>query len=260
VSELSSPLVAPADENATSHLHPAGRFQRDLPRWVIVSVFALFALVVAGFVGSQPSGYLVGGPGPVFDVAAQLDGGDDAVGWLLLTVSYDEVTWAGLLRRHLTGNDTLVLGPGQFNTTMQRRSAEQMAESRAAAAAVAGTRLGRPVAAPDLDLAGVGGGSGGLAIALALLDTYSDGDLAGGRIIAATGTLDPDGTVGPVGGVPFKAQAALDAGANVLIVPSGNAKSVPTDLALTVVVVDHIDEALDWLCANGATTPLCAER
>ena len=44
-------------------------------------------------------------------------------------------------------------------------------------------------------------------------------DDAQGRAIAATGTIDADGTVGEVGGVAEKAIAADHAGADAFIVP-----------------------------------------
>jgi Lon-like protease len=47
---------------------------------------------------------------------------------------------------------------------------------------------------------GIGGPSGGLMFALGILDAVTEGDLTGGHFIAGTGTISPDGTVGPIGG------------------------------------------------------------
>jgi PDZ domain-containing secreted protein/Zn-dependent protease len=69
---------------------------------------------------------------------------------------------------------------------------------------------------PDSD---IGGSSAGLAHALAIADILSDEDYANGRTIVATGTIDLDGTVGPIGGLDAKAAAAEDAGADLFIVP-----------------------------------------
>lgn len=65
----------------------------------------------------------------------------------------------------------------------------------------------------------VGGPSAGLAYALAIYDKLSQPDEARGRTIAATGTVDLDGDVGPVGGVAQKARAAERAGAELFLVP-----------------------------------------
>lgn len=66
----------------------------------------------------------------------------------------------------------------------------------------------------------IGGTSAGLAYALAVYDLIKPGDLARGRSVAATGTIDVDGRVGPIGGVREKAAAARDAGAKLFLVPS----------------------------------------
>src|SRR5205823_713201 len=65
----------------------------------------------------------------------------------------------------------------------------------------------------------VTGPSAGLAYALAVEDLLDRADLAQGRTIAATGDVQPDGRVGPVGYVGQKAPAATGAGATVLLVP-----------------------------------------
>jgi uncharacterized protein len=39
--------------------------------------------------------------------------------------------------------------------------------------------------------------------------------------VMITGTISPDGSVGPVGGIPAKAKAAKDVGANLFLVPKG---------------------------------------
>jgi PDZ domain-containing protein len=72
----------------------------------------------------------------------------------------------------------------------------------------------------DVDTAGIGGPSAGLAIALAILDEITPGNLTGGLDVAVTGTIDFDGNVGPIGGIEQKAVAARASGAKVLIVPA----------------------------------------
>ncbi len=75
---------------------------------------------------------------------------------------------------------------------------------------------------------GVGGGpDAGLAYALAIADLLSPRDLAQGRTIAATGSVDADGHVAPGNGTgpdaTGLAEAAARAGAARLVVPEGQA-------------------------------------
>jgi len=65
----------------------------------------------------------------------------------------------------------------------------------------------------------IGGPSAGLAWTLGIIDSLSGGRLTGGRTIAASGTMDPDGGIGDVGGVSQKTVAVERAGATVFFVP-----------------------------------------
>lgn len=104
-------------------------------------------------------------------------------------------------------------------------NAEQMRESQDAATAAALNYLGRSDddIDVDLELADVGGPSAGLLFSLGIVDKLDGdgrgGDLTGGRTIAGTGTITPDGKVGAVGGVALKTQAARRDGATVFLVP-----------------------------------------
>ena len=53
----------------------------------------------------------------------------------------------------------------------------------------------------------------------------SAGNLTGGHRVAATGTINLDGTVGDVGGVAQKAVAVRQAGAQVFFVPTDELKA-----------------------------------
>jgi len=99
----------------------------------------------------------------------------------------------------------------------------------------------------------VSGPSAGLAFTLAIIDELSPGDLTGGRKVAVTGTIEPGGRVGDVGGVRQKTAAAIDAGAQLFLVPRaelGPARERAGD-ALKVVAVDDLDDALAVLERNG---------
>lgn len=71
------------------------------------------------------------------------------------------------------------------------------------------------------ELPAVDGPSAGAAMTLLLISELQSKEINGSVLI--TGTIEPDGTVGPVGGVPEKALAAGQYGAKVLLVPKGEA-------------------------------------
>lgn len=105
----------------------------------------------------------------------------------------------------------------------------------------------------DIDSGEVGGPSAGLAFTLALIDRLTPGDLTGGKPVAVTGTINLDATVGPVGGVPQKTEAAIDAGAELFLVPDAEYQDA-VDAArgrLVVRRVADVDQALAILLAVG---------
>src|SRR6185312_2636239 len=67
------------------------------------------------------------------------------------------------------------------------------------------------------NLANIGGPSAGLMFSLAVIDKLTTGNLADSKFVAGTGTIDADGTVGPIGGITHKMLAAHDAGATVFL-------------------------------------------
>lgn len=105
--------------------------------------------------------------------------------------------------------------------------------------------------------ANIGGPSAGLAMTLGIIDKLSGGNLTGKRIVAATGTIDAQGDVGDVGGVPQKTIAVERAGATVFFVPPQEyqaAKSKDTP-QLHIYPVSSLDQALRILKRLGGTTP-----
>lgn len=108
-----------------------------------------------------------------------------------------------------------------------------------------------------ISLADVGGPSAGLMFALSIVDKLTPGALADGKFVAGTGTIDADGQVGAIGGIPFKMLKAKEAGATVFLVPAGNcdeaARRAPDGLQL--VRVGTLDEAADALEALRAAQP-----
>ncbi len=71
----------------------------------------------------------------------------------------------------------------------------------------------------DIDTGSIGGPSAGLAFTLTLIDELTEGELTGGADIAVTGTIELDGSVGPIGGLRQKASAVAQTGVDVFLVP-----------------------------------------
>ena len=95
----------------------------------------------------------------------------------------------------------------------------------------------------------IGGPSAGLAWTLGILNALGGGQLTGGRIVAATGTIRPDGSVGDVGGVQQKTVAVEQAGASVFLVPDpelATARAMATP-GLKVMAVGSLGQALSDL-------------
>jgi PDZ domain-containing protein len=109
----------------------------------------------------------------------------------------------------------------------------------------------------SVEIPDVGGPSAGLAMTLGIIDKLSGGDLTGKRTVAATGTIDPQGDVGDVGGVAQKTIAVERAGATVFFVPpqeyaAAMSKDTPQ---LHVYPVSSLDQALRILKRLGGTMP-----
>lgn len=98
----------------------------------------------------------------------------------------------------------------------------------------------------------IGGPSAGLVFALAIYDKITDGPLLVGRHVAGTGSINPAGDVGGIGGIQEKIAGAEDAGAEVFLVPAINCPDlagVQTDL--TLVKVATLDGAISALQTLG---------
>ncbi len=104
----------------------------------------------------------------------------------------------------------------------------------------------------EVDAGAIGGPSAGMVFALSLLELLEPGDLIDGRIIAGTGTLSRDGSVGGVGGVPQKVAGASapangSMSAEVFLVPWDNlddAREAAVASDLLLVPVGTLDEAV----------------
>ncbi len=151
---------------------------------------------------------------------------------------------------------------------IEKHNAEEMRKSQSTATKAALDYLGEESddVKVSLKLADVGGPSAGLLFSLGIVDKLdgdgSGGDLSGGRTIAGTGTIDDDGTVGPVGGVALKTQAAKRDGATVFLVPKAECSDAKSELPkglrlIPVTTLKGTVDALRALAKGTGSVPSC---
>lgn len=122
----------------------------------------------------------------------------------------------------------------------------------------------------DFSTGNVGGPSAGLMFTLDILDQINAEDLRKGRMIAGTGTIEKDGSVGDIGGTGKKVVSAAKDGVDIFFVPNNPvpkaylkehpdaktnyqeakeaAKRIKTKM--TIVPVKNVQEAIDYLRAT----------
>jgi len=107
----------------------------------------------------------------------------------------------------------------------------------------------------------VGGPSAGMMFALGIVDKLTSGTLNGGKHVAGTGTIDPAGAVGAIGGIAQKVVGARDAGAELFLAPVENCADlvgvVPEGLTVTPVtsLSDAVKAIEAWVA--GRAVPAC---
>ena len=113
----------------------------------------------------------------------------------------------------------------------------------------------------DFNLANIGGPSAGLMFSLAVIDKLTTGEVNGGKFVAGSGSISPDGRVGPIGGIIHKISTARDAGATVFLVPADNCDEARTAAGDTMdlLKVETLTQAVDSLKAlsSGGQPPRC---
>lgn len=110
----------------------------------------------------------------------------------------------------------------------------------------------------DIKLGDIGGPSAGLLFALGIIDKLTPDNLNDGKFIAGTGEIADDGTVGPIGGIPFKMIAAREAGATAFLVPAENCSEAKarSPEGLQLVRVASLSDAVHDLQAMKAGQPV----
>ncbi|UFN44196.1 YlbL family protein [Nocardioides okcheonensis] len=111
----------------------------------------------------------------------------------------------------------------------------------------------------------IGGPSAGLMMSLAIVDTLTPGSLTGGADVAGTGTITPDGKVGPIGGIQQKIAAARDAGARLFLVPADNCDGIggvdTGDMRLARATTLHaaVETLAAWTADPDTDLPTCED-
>lgn len=192
--------------------------------------------------------------------AGKLKAGD-----VLLTANGEKVTGLTMLQQTIIAN-----GTDRPVTLGIRRSGKQQtleitpvinAQSKKPAI---GVYTGSSYTFPfdvKIQLQDVGGPSAGMMLALGIYDKLTPGALAGSAHIAGTGTIDPSGAVGAIGGIRQKMYGARDDGAGWFLAPASNCNEVTGHIpgGLTVVSVKTLDNALaavKAIASGGSTSGL----
>ncbi len=100
----------------------------------------------------------------------------------------------------------------------------------------------------EIDTEALTGPSAGLMLALGIINVLEEGGVVKEGLVAGTGEIFPDGSVGPIGGIDMKIRAAAEAGATVFLAPPENCSEI-SELppGMSVIAVSSIAEALEAL-------------
>ncbi|MFF3318176.1 S16 family serine protease [Streptomyces sp. NPDC003035] len=245
-------------------------------------VAALFAVV-----GLAPLPYAIAQPGSTADVLGK-DKGREVItisgapvrptqGKLLMTTivatgpsvanDFGDVADAWFRTDRAVLPRDAVYPPGKSDAEVEKHNLGEMKESQDAAtlAALGHLKLDPKDVKVTLHLADIGGPSAGFLFSLGIVDKLdgdgSGGDLTGGRTVAGTGTIEPDGTIGAVGGVSLKTQAAGRDGASVFLVPKAECSDAQAELpeGMRLIPVSTLSDAVSSLRAleQEAKVPSC---
>jgi predicted S18 family serine protease len=140
------------------------------------------------------------------------------------TQVFPQVSYRGYVLR---ADVELVEGQGRVLVNTEVINGVDMQSSVRTAAAVVESLLGVSFSGTDIILTvkaeesveAVDGPSAGGAIAVALMAAVGGHEIVEG--VYMTGTINSDGSIGEVGGVPYKALAAAEDGAETILVPVG---------------------------------------
>jgi PDZ domain-containing protein len=186
-------------------------------------VAAAVALRAAGYkVRAKPTGVLVDQVVEGAPAARKLEGGD-----VILSVDGRKILTPAQLRRAIgsrpTGSTlTIVVRRGRTLKAVKVRSTtDPQVPGRPVIGVIVtqDARIELPLSV-KINAGNVGGPSAGLAFALDVLDQLGR-DVGHGQRVAATGEIELDGSVAPIGGVRQKTIGVRKTGIRVFLVPAG---------------------------------------
>lgn len=133
------------------------------------------------------------------------------------------------------------------------------AEGRAVIGVLLRTEYDLPIEV-TINTGRVGGPSAGLMFSLAIYDVLTPGALTGGKQIAGTGTIEDDGSVGPISGIRQKLVGAREAGAEWFLSPADDCADavghVPEGMTLVKVTTFEDARTSVEAIADGDTADL----
>jgi PDZ domain-containing protein len=234
---------------ADDELVPPGLAPRDYDR--IMAGAMTESQTIAAIVAERAAGYAIPLPPQHVSVAA-FSPGSRARSALR---ERDDLVRVGIVAIHRPADVARALRgvvPGRTVAIAFVRDGKPMV-ARVATIRMSGTsRLGVALAlrteAPNLPIAvryslgNVAGSSGGLMFALEIYASLRD--TAPGEAVAGTGTLNADGSVGPIEGVAEKIVAAQRAGCRIFLVPRENATTVASTQGIRTIPVSNFGEAV----------------
>ncbi len=125
-----------------------------------------------------------------------------------------------------------------------------------------GISVGETYKAPfriEINLDNVGGPSAGTMFSLGIIDKLTPGNLNGGKFVAGTGTITPEGVVGAIGGIAQKMAGARGKGATLFLAPADNCAEVLASRVpdgLTVARISTLTEAVAAVESYAAGKPV----
>lgn len=177
--------------------------------------------------------------------AGKLKAGDE-----LVSANGEEVTGLTMLQQAIQGNGTakpveLVVRRNGTLRTLEITPTISADTKKPAVGIYTGSSFTFPFDV-KIQLQDVGGPSAGMMMAIGIYDKLTPGALVGHAHIAGTGTIDPSGAVGPIGGIRQKMYGARDAGADWFLAPESNCTEVTGHIpgGLTVFAVKTLDDSL----------------
>lgn len=230
---------------------------------------AAAAIGVAGWIGSEyrPGGLAVVSPGPAMDISRDvtITGAPTSPlngRYLAPTVRVERPNLWGFALAALRSDREIIAvkNSNSSSAIAVRRQHQEFEQSRRMAAAAAARASGLVVGITysdngvDIDLPfeiefskrDLRGPSAGLVYALLIADILEPKDLAAGRTIGASGTISPDGRIGPVTGVAQKAAGVAAYGATLFIAPFAQARE-GVGLAVRVPGASNLKDAVATL-------------